>query len=47
MVLFPVAGQCNEISPDFHDRIKFAVEDNTKTRFQTTDRSFLLTLEAK
>jgi len=35
-VLFPVAGQFNEISRDFHDLIKFAAEDIAKTRFQTT-----------
>jgi len=35
-VLFPVTGQFNEISRDFHDLIKFAAEDIAKTRFQTT-----------
>ena len=35
-VLFPVAGQFNEISRDFHDLIRFAAEDIAKTRFQTT-----------
>jgi len=35
-VLFPVAGQFNEISRDFHDLIKFAAEDIAKIRFQTT-----------
>jgi len=34
--LFPVAGQFNEISRDFHDLIRFAAEDIAKTRFQTT-----------
>jgi len=34
-VLFPVAGQLNEISRNFHDLHKFVVEDVAKVRFQT------------